>query len=296
MLLGLRTATSSPGDVLTRQLGAILRDGDKRWATPDEADVEALTPQSFRDFWERVLAYGPIELSIFGDFDSEAARKAVLDSFGAMPPRPEAPTITNGDMIRTARPNQTPLRLTHQGSPDQAIALMSWPTGAGTKTIRTGRQLDMLAAIFNDRLFEQFREGDGASYSPDVESSWPLGYRSGGSLTALAQVKPDALDIFFTRARAIAADLAARLVSPDELQRAIGPMRQRLSRASTGNSYWLTQLSGATRDSLRITNLLRWQSDLAKITPRDLQRLAKRYLKPGRSFSLVVVPEVKPTN
>lgn len=291
MLLGLRTATSSPGDVLTRQLGTILRDGDKRWATPDEADVEALTPQSFRDFWERVLAHGPIELSIFGDFDPEATRKAVLDSFGAMPPRPEASTITNGDIISTARPNRTPLRLTHQGSLDQAIALLSWPTGAGTKTIRTGRQLDMLAAIFNDRLFEQFREGDGASYSPDVESNWPLGYRSGGSFTALAQVKPDAVDVFFTRARAIATNLATRPVSTDELQRAIGPMRQRLSRASTGNSYWLTQLSGATRNPMRITNLLRWQSDLEKITPRDLQRLAKRYLKPGKSFSLVVLPQ-----
>jgi zinc protease len=99
------------------------------------------------------------------------------------------------------------------------------------------------------------------------------------------------VDVFFTRARAIASDLAARPVSPDELQRAIGPMRQRLSRASTGNSYWLTQLSGATRDPVRITNLLRWQSDLEKITPRDLKRLAKRYLKPGKSFSLVVMPE-----
>ncbi|MFM8542351.1 MAG: M16 family metallopeptidase [Chakrabartia sp.] len=293
MLLGLRTATSSPGDVLARQLGAILRDGDKRWAAPDEREVDALTPESFRDFWDRILATGPIELSIFGDFDPEAARKAVLDSFGAMPPRPEALKITNGDIIGTARPNGTPLRLTHQGSPDQAIALLSWPTGAGSKTIRTGRQLDMLAAIFNDRLFEQFREGDGASSSPDVDSSWPLGYRSGGSFTALAQVKPDAVDVFFTRARAIAADLAARPVSVDELQRAIGPMRQRLSRASTGNSYWLTQLSGATSEPVRITNLLRWQSDLDKITPRDLQMLAKRYLKPKKSFSLVVMPELK---
>ena len=72
--------------------------------------------------------------------------------------------------------------------------------------VRTGRQLDMLASIFTDRLFEQFREGEGASYSPDVSSSWPSTFNSGGNFTVMAQVKPESVDAFFVRARAIAKD------------------------------------------------------------------------------------------
>jgi zinc protease len=149
----------------------------------------------------------------------------------------------------------------------------------------------MLASIFTDRLFEQFREGEGASYSPDVSSNWPTGINGGGSLTVMAQVKPESVDAFFVRARAIAKDLASKPVSPDELQRAVGPTLQRLARAQTGNMFWLSQLSGATSEPMRVDNLLSWGADLKSMTPANLQKLAKRYLKPNKTFSMVVAPE-----
>ena len=43
-------------------------------------------------------------------------------------------------------------------------------------------------------------------------------------------------------ARQIAADLASKPVTADELLRTVGPMRQSIARASSGNSFWLQQL------------------------------------------------------
>jgi zinc protease len=74
-ILGLRTADSSPRDVVGRELGQYLHGGDKRWASPGQADAEALTPEAFRAFWEPALATGPIELSIFGDFDPDLGHR-----------------------------------------------------------------------------------------------------------------------------------------------------------------------------------------------------------------------------
>lgn len=290
-ILGLRTADSSPRDVVGRELGQYLRGGDKRWSTPGKADAEALTPEAFRAFWEPVLATGPIELSIFGDFDPDAVKPIILETFGALPARPEAVALKGSDMSSGPKPTKAPVRLTHKGSPDQAVAVLSWATGGGMANVRTGRQLDMLASIFTDRLFEQFREGEGASYSPDVSSSWPSTFDSGGNFTVMAQVKPESVDAFFVRARAIAKDLASKPVTPDELQRAIGPMLQRLARAQTGNMFWLSQLSGATSEPMRVDNLLSWGADLKSMTPATLQKLAKRYLKANKTFSMVVAPE-----
>ena len=290
-ILGLRTADSSPRDVLGRKLGIYLRGGDKRWATPEKADAEALTPEAFRAFWEPVLATGPIELSIFGDFDPEAVKPVLLETFGALPVRPVATPLKGSDRSIGPRPTSVPVRLTHRGSPDQAIAVLAWSTGGGIADVRTGRQLDMLASIFTDRLFEQFREGEGASYSPDVSSNWPTGINGGGSLTVMAQVKPESVDAFFVRARAIAQDLASKPVSNDELQRAVGPMLQRIARAQTGNMFWLSQLSGVTEEPRRLDNLLSWGNDLKSMTPANLQKLAKRYLKANKTFSMVVEPE-----
>jgi zinc protease len=68
-------------------------------------------------------------------------------------------------------------------------------------------------------------------------------------------------------------------------------MLQRIARAQTGNMFWLSQLSGVTEEPRRLDNLLSWGNDLKSMTPANLQKLAKRYLKANKTFSMVVEPE-----
>ncbi len=294
MLIGLDTQDASPQGVLGRDLGGLLHKGDQRWESPRRADVEALTPQTFRAFWAPLLAAGPIELSIFGDFDSAAALSAVEASFGALKARPSVLLAKTAALAKGPSATKTPLIKLHKGAPDQAIAVLAWPTGGGADNLFESRKLDVLAAIFNDRMFEQFREGEGASYSPDASSNWPLGMDSGGSFVVSSQIKPDSVDRFYIRAKAIAADFVATPVTADELARAVGPMRQQLARAASGNNFWMSQLSGATSDPRKVTALKTLASDLQRITPQDLQASAKTYFVDSRSFSVAVLPEGKP--
>jgi zinc protease len=55
--------------------------------------------------------------------------------------------------------------------------------------------------------------------------------------------------------------------------------------------FWLSQFSGATSEPMRVDNLLSWGADLKTMTPANLQKLAKRYLKANKTFSMVVAPE-----
>jgi zinc protease len=293
LMIGLATQDSSPQSVLGRELSGLLKGGDKRWITPGKPEIDALTPEAFKAFWAPLLAAGPIELSIYGDFESKTAVDAVAKTFGALPVRAVARPILASQSSSGPKPTAAPLRFTHRGQADQAAVVVAWATGGGAAGITEGRQLDVLAAIFNDRMFEQFREGEGAAYSPDVSSNWPSALKGGGSFTVLSQVKPDGVDAFFKRVDAIAADLAAKPVSADELARAIGPMRQYLARASSGNSFWLGQLSGVSTDSTKVDRLINWPRELDAVTPADLQRLAKLYLVKGKSMSAVVTPQAK---
>ena len=290
MMIGLETIDASPQGVMGRDLGLLLHGGDKRWGSPRRADVEALTPKAFRAFWEPLLAKGPIELSIFGDFDVASAISAAEASFGALPKRSVATPPGDGAKVKPIKATSKPLIATHKGAKDQAAAVLVWPTGAGLDNVYESRQLDMLAAIFNDRMFEQFREGEGASYSPDVSSNWPFGLKNGGFLIVTSQVKPAGVAQFYIRANAIAADLASKPVSADELARAFGPMTQQLARTSSGNGFWMGQLSGVTSDPRKVAVLKSWRSDLERITPASLQAIAQKYLNPAKSLSYAVVP------
>lgn len=281
----------SATSVLQRDLEYLLRSKDPRWKSAAPADIAKIDAASFKDYWEPLITQGPVEVLLFGDFDKTTAIAALEKSFGAMKPRPPVTIAPTAQTIAFPAAVTTPVKLTHRGSADQAAAVMAWPTGGGLAGVSESRQLEILAAIFRDRLFEKFRAEQAASYSPDMAASWPKDFASGGYLMAYTQVKPGEVDRFFAFADEVAADLAANPVSADELQRAVEPMKQAIERAASGNTFWLTQLKGATYEPARFTALGRLFSDYSSVTPTRIQELARRYFVKDKAWKLVVAPQ-----
>ncbi len=281
----------SATSVLQRDLEYLLRDKDPRWKAATPADVAKIDAAKFEAYWKPLLAQGPVEVMLFGDFDKAAAVAALEKSFGAMKRRAPLAVAPAALDVNFPATNNTPVRLTHRGSTDQAAAVIAWPTGGGLTGISEGRQLEILAAIFRDRLFEKFRAEQAASYSPDMAANWPEDFPSGGYLMAYTQVKPGDVDRFYAFADAVAADLVANPVSADELQRAVEPMKQAIERAASGNTFWLNQLKGATYEPERFTALGKLFGDYSGVTPAILQSLAKTYFVKDKAWKLVVSPQ-----
>jgi len=283
------STNGSPMKVLQRDLPWLIRDGDPRFARPNPAELAKATPAGFRRVWEPLLRQGPIEVDLFGDFNREEAIAALDRTFGALPMRNAVPPTTLAPHIPAH--NDTPLVLTHRGDPDTAAALEAWPTGGGRGQLRESRQLELLSQIFQNRLFDVMREKIGASYAPQVSSSWPLDLPSGGYFAATTQLRPRDLPAFFAAADKIAADLAAAPPSADEIARVTEPIKQWITRLSTGNGFYLDQLQGGALEPRKFADLRTILVDSATTTPEAMQDLAKRYLRPDTSWKLEVVPE-----
>jgi zinc protease len=271
----------SANSVLQRDLDYQLRSGDLRWKSPDRDAIAGLTPVEFKKFWEPLWGQGPVDVAIFGDFKREAAIAALQKSFGAMKPRKE----------KFPDPTTSPVRLTHKGPENQVAALVAWPTGGGLDRITESRELEILAAIFRDRLFEKFRSEQAASYSPDMVNNWPDDFASGGYLMAYTQVRPEDVDKFYAFADQVAKDLIKTPVTADELQRAVEPIKQYIGRASSGNTFWLQQLKGAAFNPERFAALGHLYSDFTNVTPARLQALAAQYFRDDKAWKLTVRPE-----
>lgn len=279
---------SSPLGVVGHDLEGLIHAGDPRWATPSRAQIQATTAAQFKAFWAPILASGPIEVQIFGDVKPDDAIAAVAGTIGALPPR--AASTAPVPPVRFAAHTTKPIVRTHNGPTNQAVALIAWPTGGGIGAISESRQLDLVAQIFTDRLFDKLRSGAGASYSPSVQSSWPTGLASGGRVMGVGQVPPDKTALFFKLAREIATDLATNPVSADELQRTIVPYREFISRASTGNTFWFTQFEWATYQPGRFGLPASLGRDLNSVTPEALRDTARKYLRPDSEWAMVVLP------
>jgi zinc protease len=283
--------SASPDAVLNRDLDALLHSNDPRWGLPPAAAVSALTPQAFRAFWEPLLASGPIEVEVFGDMESEATIKAVGETFGALAARKADGPVTAAPVFpaHVAKP----VVRTHTGQPDQAAAVIAWPTGGGSAGITESRKLDLLGAVFRDRLLDKLRSEAGISYSPSVGADWPLGMTSGGKIIALGMIPPDKTDYFFKLAREIAADLVAKPIDADELNRALTPLKQQIIRASTGNPFWMKLVEGGSFDPARIAGVDTLAPDIVLTTPAEIQALAVKYLRPDKDWTMVVLPAKK---
>jgi zinc protease len=277
--------------VLQRDLDYLIRSGDARWKSATPEEIAKLTPAAFRQFWEPILAQGPVEVLIFGDFLREDAVKALAETFGAMKPR-DPQMLTPAELRQTFPAGGSGIKtLTHKGPADQVAAVVAWPTGGGLSRVTESRQLEVLAAIFRDRLFEKFRAEQAASYSPDMANSWPLEFPEGGYLMAYTQVRPQDVDKFYAFADEVAKDLKATPVSDDELQRALEPIKQYIDRASSGNTFWLQNLKGAGFNSRYFTALSHLYTDFNGVTAAGLQELAKRYFRDDTAWKLTVQPE-----
>jgi zinc protease len=282
---------NSPMAVLEGDMQSLLFSGDRRFAMPSRSEIEALTPAAFRRFWEPLLAEGPVEVQIFGDVSRVDLQSMMLDTFGALRPRPPVRVPAGADNLRPTPVPATPLVARHSGGETQAAAVLAFPTGGGIDAIRTARQLDILAAIYNDRLYERLRDQAGASYSQAVTSNWSIDFANGGYIFVGGLVKPEDSGLMLQSATAIANELMTAPVTDDELRRAIGPSMEQIIRASSGNVFWMIQTEGASRDPRRIDALRTYLTDLNSVTPADIQRLAQTYLRAEQGIPLLILPE-----
>ena len=288
--LAYQSYATSPAGVLGRDLESLERGGDPRYAAPTREQIEAVTPDSFRALWEPILKQGPIEVLVFGDFDRADTVQALARTFGALPERePLAPAMA-ARLPGYGTPGKTEV-LFHRGDPNQAAAVIEWPSGGGVAGLRESRQLQILVQLFNNRLLDAMREKAGASYSPNVRSDWPSDIAGGGRISAIAQLQPKDVPIFFQEADRIAQSLVSTPVTADELERVTEPLRQYISRASTGNLFWLYQLEGATQDPRIVAYLRSLLADYSQTTPAAMEALAQKYFAGKEGWRLAVIPD-----
>ena len=280
---------SSPGGVLSRDLGLILRSGDRRWAVPSQTNMRLSSITDARTIVEPALRSGGIEIIMAGDISVDRAIAEAAATFGALAPRADARSAP-GPMLFPAPPPGGTVTLTHKGRDDQAMGLIAWPTtGYSPETRQLARTLTLLGAVFQLRLTDELREKEGVSYSPSAAHGASSTWDRYGYLAAQMEAPPAALPGFFAAAQRIADDLATRPVEADELARARRPMLESIQRARAGNGYWVGALEDLGTDPFVVESIGTQESDLRAVTPEALREAARRYLVGAKAFRIQVV-------
>jgi zinc protease len=292
-LAGVRLAqlSSTPQGVEGRDLPRLQHGGDARWAVPTPAEARAARLDELKALIAPALGSGPLEVVVTGDTTVEAAVAAVASTFAALPPRPpEARAPAGATEVRFPAPTAQPVTRTHTGRADQAVAYIAWPAADLLSDPQRARRINMASEVLQLRLVDQLRTAEGATYSPAAGASESDTFPGYGYVYAGVETPPGKIAGFYAAADRIAADLAARGPTPDELQRAVRPRMEGIERAQQTNSYWGAMLHDSFDDPRRLELIRSSLPGYRRITAADVQAAARAYLAPSRAWRFQVTP------
>ncbi|WP_394763411.1 M16 family metallopeptidase [Phenylobacterium sp.] len=282
------------GGVMGRELSGLLHAGDRRFTFPSRDDIAKAQLGDLQAQIAPHLARDPIEVVVVGDVTVEKAIDAVSRTFASLPVR-NAPEPVSAAQRAVGFPaaNAQPLKLTHKGRADQAIAYVAWPTNDLWANPQQALENDVLGEVMDLRLIDELRENQGVTYSPSVQYNHSQTWTGWGYLSASVEVPPAKLDGFFRDVGKIANDLRTKDVTPDELNRAKKPRIDKLEKSRVTNQYWLQELSGAQADPRRLDFIRHIIPGTERVTAADVKRAAQLVLKDDRAYRLEVQPQGK---
>lgn len=283
--------TSGP---FTLEVARLLANGDARFGLPAKEEMLKRNLDEVKAWLAPELAAGPIEVAIVGDIDVDATIAAVARTLGALPARKE----------RTLTPDSRPVSFpaepfTRSYEVDteipKGVIAVYWPTTDG-RDVRRARRLNLLGEVFNDRLRQKVREELGDAYNPWVGSTASDLFAGYGYLQSNVTIDPPRARQVADIIVQIAADLAAKGVTDEELERAKKPVLTSLRESSRTNSYWLGSVLARAQTRPEVLEWCRTRyADNESITATELSELASRYLGGARASRATAIPVGKRT-
>jgi zinc protease len=282
------------GGPFTLEVAKLLASGDHRFGLPPQDEMLKRNLDEVKAWVMPELAKGAIEVAIVGDLDLDATIDAVARTLGALPQRKAKPELAD---LRNVKFPSEPFAKEYTIAteiPKGNVALY-WPTTDG-REIRTARRLNMLAEVFSDRLRVKVREELGDAYSPGAGSNASDFYPGYGYLQAGVTIDPPRAKQVADIITQIAAEMAEKGITEDELERAKKPVLTTLRESARTNQYWLGSVLSRAQERPEVLDWCRSRyADNEAITAAEISTLAKSYLAAARASRVVVIPSAKST-
>jgi zinc protease len=289
MYLGFAHTANGP---MATEVANLLAGGDPRFGMPPKEVMMSRNLTETKAWLAAQLATGPVEVSLVGDLDVDAAIDAVAKTLGALPARAAKPDLTA--LKKLSFPSEPFTKsYTITSEIPKGNVVVYWPTTDGID-VKRARRLSLLAAVLNDRLRVKIREEVAGTYSPSAGSNAGDIFPGYGYIQAGCVVEPAQADQIREMIVAIGDDLAKNGVTDEELNRTRQPALTAARESVRTNNYWGANVLGRAQEKPEVLDWARSRlPDLEAITAAELTALAKAYLGAERASRVTILPVAK---
>ncbi|HLO85409.1 MAG TPA: pitrilysin family protein [Nostocaceae cyanobacterium] len=275
----------NPNTITSREFRKLIYGQDSPYArTVEYSTLDNIKREDLLNFYQQYYYPNNIMLGIVGDFDPKKVRSLIQAKLGNWKPnpnlaKPELPEVKPANLggvffVNQPQLSQSNVLIGHLGgkfdSPDYAA-------------------LDVINGVLNNfggRLFNEVRSRQGLAYS--VYGMWSPRFDYPGLFLAGGQTRSDATVQFIKSLQAEIKRLQTQPITPKELQFAKEATLNSFVFNFQDPSQTLSRLMRYEYYGYPADFLFRYQKAVAATTTADIQRVAKKHLKPENLVTLVV--------
>ncbi|MAB78878.1 MAG: hypothetical protein CMJ89_05925 [Planctomycetes bacterium] len=270
-----------------------LFQGDRRFAQlPERSAIEAVAMGDVSEWLAPHFAEGPLEVTIVGDFDLQAAKEDAKRTLGVLPKRREVAALNER---RKVDPPRSGLNMQREieTEDDKSLVFMVFPIDDGIAVERR-RTLLFLGQVVQDRLRIEVREELGAAYSPGASTNPSETFPGVGTLVIQSNVDPDKVETLVQACLGVVRSLHENGVTQEEVDRLTEPILSQIRDAKRQNGFWVTALSEAQTGADALGRIRGVEAFYEELKAESLSAAAKRLLDPERASTLIVNPAEEP--
>lgn len=279
---------ATPEAVLQRDVQGIVTNNDPRFITQPLETMMTLDFPPLKAAMADSLSKGAIEIGVVGDIDEQVAIDIVAKTFGALPERRAA--FAKREEARTIdfAKDRSTRTLIHQGPADQAVVRSYWHA-TDDRDPMTQLKINLLTQIMDIMLTDKLREELGVTYSPQAGANMSSTYRNWGLIFVSSNVDYKNIEATERAIDAVTAQLMASPVSEDIFNRARNPLLESMAKSRRENGWWLARVGEAQFRPELLDRARQSIPAMEKLTPSDIQAVAKLYLRPDRQIRIRAV-------
>jgi zinc protease len=281
-------ALGSPEGVMALSGDRFLAGNDTRFGLPQLFEIERITLADVQSWMVSCFNSGTMDVALVGDFDPDQVLDQAATYLGTLSNR-------GGMEMEQSRPDPEfpvgkSLELTVDTTLEKALVQLAFPTDDFWDIAKV-RRLNVLGAVFSERLRKSVREKLGASYSPFAYNAPSQCHDGYGVFRAVVNVEPGAWEMVLEEIQGLAHSIRSNGVTQKEVDLAIKPIVTHIKDMRRNNEYWLESvLSDSGDHPEKLTWAMTILDDYQSITLSQIDRLADAYLKETKGASIVIRP------
>lgn len=268
----------------------LLLPGHPRSASYNEEDIAGYTdPENLKSFQTMSCVPSNSELTIIGAFKLEDGINVACKYFGSIPSG-KKPSVMSAYLRTEFPPGNTRYEI-YKGMENRCLASIYFP--GCMKSDKDTIALKVLAKILDTRYWNKIREEKSLAYAVWAANYSSLAIKGYGRFEIGFGTNPEKINEVIRIAMNEIKELRENGPSKEELESAKKVLLSGHEEEIERNYYWVGQIEGSSLFNYNFEKSLKEKDEVEKITEKDIQVMAKKYLHEQNNIILLALPEKK---